>query len=247
MATYPRDAVASHLSAAALHQLPLIGRWPDRVHLSMADAVSGSSSAGIARHIPAVAPDEVVIDGVRVTSIARTLVDIASRSEFLVGVTMIDHALRLRLVSKEELGDELCRVTFRTGVGRARECIAFADDRAASPGESLTRVRCWQLGYDAPELQVHVSTHRGEYDVDFGWEKIALFGEFDGKIKYTREQLLNGRTLEAVLIEEKAREDAIRARTSRRFLRILWAEALSPKVFDGMLRSAGVPQRGRAV
>ena len=247
VATYPRDAVVSHLSAAAMHGLPLIGPWPPQVHMSMADARSGSSSAGIVRHIPAVASDETILHGVRVTSIARTLVDIAATQSLLIAVTMIDHALRHALVDKACLVDELRHAGFRTGNRRASQGIAFADGRSGSPGESLTRVQAWQLNFEEPDLQVHVSTLRGEYDVDFGWESCRLFGEFDGKVKYTRSEFLRGRSLEQVILEEKAREDAIRARTDRSFLRILWSEAYVPRTLDAMLRSAGVPRRGRVL
>ncbi|MGV8886413.1 MAG: type IV toxin-antitoxin system AbiEi family antitoxin domain-containing protein [Microbacteriaceae bacterium] len=243
MALEPRNAVVSHVSAAASHGLPLIGPWPSRVHVSVAGARSGSSSAGIARHIPAVAPDEVQVGGVRVTSLARTLVDVASTNSFLAGVTMMDAALRAGGVTKDELANELLNARFRVGVRRAHESIAFADARSHMPGESLTRVRAWELGFERPELQIAVTTRLGQSEVDFGWESCALLAEFDGEVKYTRGEYLRGRTAVQALVDEKAREDAIRAQTGRRFLRIVWSEALSAPILERMLRESGVSQR----
>ena len=244
-ARHPREAVVSHLSAAALHGLPLIGPWPDRVHLTVPGSTSGSASPGIFRHSPAIAPNEVIVDGVRVTSLARTLVDVAATSSMLIGVTMVDAALFAGFITKEALVDELERSGIRAGARRASASIEFGDARAASPGESLTRVRTWQLGFEMPQLQVGVDTAIGHFDVDFGWESCALFGEFDGAVKYTREQFRAGRTVEQVVVDEKIREDAIRAETGRRFLRIVWAEALDATVLGAKLGSAGVPRRGR--
>lgn len=140
-ALHPRNAVVSHISAAALHDLPLIGPWPGRVHLTVPGSTSGSASPGIFRHSPAIAPDEVDVDGIRVTSLARTLVDVAATSSMLVAVTMLDAALARRSTTTAALVDELERSGIRAGARRASASIDFADARAASPGESLTRVR----------------------------------------------------------------------------------------------------------
>ena len=244
-ALHSRDAVVSHLSAAALHGLPLIGPWPSRVEVSVAGAAGGSSSAGIRRHTPAEPPDETVLDGVRVTSLARTLVDVACTSSMLVGVTMIDAALHSDRVTKDALVEQLARAPQRTGLRRALQSVEFADRRAESPGESLTRVRAWQLGFEAPDLQVAVSTRIGSFVVDFGWAACALFGEFDGAVKYTRAEFMRRRSIDAVVGDEKRREDAIRAATGRRFIRITWAEALSAPILHGILGAAGVARRLR--
>ncbi|TBN55481.1 hypothetical protein EYE40_14865 [Glaciihabitans arcticus] len=243
----PRDAVVSHLSAAALHGLPLIGPWPDRVHLTVIGAAGGSSSAGIARHTARVASNETAIHGVRVTTLARTLVDVAATTSMLVGVTMMDAAIHRGDITRADLYAELTRARLQAGRRRGRACVDFSDGRSASPGESLTRVRAWELGFELPRLQVPVRTRLGDFEIDFGWESCALFGEFDGKVKYTRDAYLKGRSIEEVVMAEKAREDAIRAETGRGFVRIVWQEALRPVTLDALLRSAGVPRARRPV
>jgi len=240
------DSIVSHLSAAAMHGLPLIGRWPDRVHVSRVDAEGGSSSPGIVSHRTDDVPDMVMIDGVVVTSIIRTLVDVACTSSFAVGVAMTDFALRFCGVTVDELLNELERVSPVYGRKVARRAFEFADGRSGSPGESLSRVQAHLLGYAPPELQVHVTTVKGEFDVDFGWPGAHRFGEFDGLVKYTRDAYLKGRTIQEVVVEEKEREDAIRAKTGSSFVRWLWKDALSPALFARILGEAGIPRlRGR--
>jgi len=120
--------------------------------------------------------------------------------------------------------------------------IEFSDGRSGSVGESLSRVRVFQLGFEAPELQVEVKVGSRRFEVDFGWEGIRRFGEFDGAVKYTRSAELSGRRVEDVVTEEKVREDLIREATDRRFTRWLWREALDARHFDRRLTEAGVPR-----
>jgi len=238
--------IVSHLSAAAMHDLPIIGPWPDRVHTLAPGRGGGSSRADVFAHAVADEPEYVLVDGVMVTTLERTLADVASTAGLEVAVTMIHYALRTRRVERSHVEAEARQRRARYGGSRALTAIMFADPRAASPGESLSRVRMHQLAFEAPELQVEVRIGRQRYDVDFGWASTALFGEFDGLIKYTRAAELSGLPVEEVVVAEKVREDAIRAETDRRFTRWLWKEALNAAAFARKLRDAGVPNARRA-
>ena len=234
--------VASHLSAAAMHGLPLIGPWPTRVHVAAPGAAGGSSSAGMLAHRGGPEPEVVVVDGVMVTSLRRTLVDVASTCSMLTGVTMLDHALGALSVGRDDLRAELDRVAPVRGAHACSAAIGFADGKSGGVGESLSRVRMFELGFQAPLLQTSVTTHLGSHDVDFEWPDVDLFGEFDGYVKYSRSEYMAGRTAEQVLFDEKRREDAIRGRTGRRFLRWVWDEAYDPGRFFRLLSEAGVPR-----
>jgi len=235
--------VVSHLSAAAMYGLPIIGQWPDRAQVLALGSHGGTSKSGFIAHRTEVEPSTRVIDGVVVTSLERTLVDVATTSTLLVTTAVLDSALHQALTTKELLGAELDSVSPRYGYHRAETAVEFADDRSASAGESLSRVRMHQLRFEAPELQIHVSTFRGEYDADFGWEGAKRFGEFDGFAKYARVEYLKGEAPAQAVVREKAREDAIRAKTGRTFVRWGWNDALSPRLFDRLLREGGVPYR----
>lgn len=257
-----RPPVLSHQSAAVLHGLPIIGPWPARVHTSTPDAGGGSSTRAIISHrgAPPAAPQ--VIDGCQVTSLARTLVDVAATSSMLVAVTMLDHALRTELECAErdqarrgdltkaparqplttaDLYRELAEVNPRTGRYQAERAIAFANPLSANPGETLSRVRIFQLGFEAPELQVCFPDILGRNAyVDFWWGRVRKIGEFDGFLKYGA-GAVGDRDPGTVVWQEKQREDALRARV-RSFDRWGWELALSPNRFHAFLTERGVPR-----
>ncbi|TFC95964.1 MULTISPECIES: type IV toxin-antitoxin system AbiEi family antitoxin domain-containing protein [Cryobacterium] len=253
-----RPLVLSHTSAAVLHGLPIIGDWPRTVHMINPDASGGSTARFTTSHRGAPAPDPSFIGGIAVTSLPRTLVDVAASTSFLVGVTMIDHALRVeqervtaearrsirgrRALTKEDLFAELAAVKPRAGARQAERAIAFGNGLSANGGESLSRVRMFQLGFEVPELQVCFPDVGGhDYWVDFYWRRIRKIGEFDGKLKYTRGAVLGDRDPGEVVWEEKRREDALRHHSDS-FDRWDWAIAFSVQRFHRFLVERGVPR-----
>jgi predicted transcriptional regulator of viral defense system len=98
-------AVASHHSAATIHGLDLLGRPLLATTLThRPGAGSGSRRPGVRVHVAALPRGHVTVrSGVRVTSVARTVVDLARISSFRAGVVAADSALRGKQVSKDEL------------------------------------------------------------------------------------------------------------------------------------------------
>ena len=259
-----RDWTYSHESAAVLHGLPMIGPWPGAVHAVVPDAAGGSSTKLLTTHRGPVDPAAVVINGVSVTSLPRTLVDMAATSSFLIAVTMVDHVLHqeaARSVAERNAGTvgapritpatlltELDSVHPRNGHQTAARAIIFANGLSANPGESLSRVRFQELGFEIPELQVRFDVNGSTYYVDYFWRGVRKIGEFDGHIKYTRAAVMNGRDVVQVVVAEKDRENHLRPLVSS-FDRWGWALALSPRAFHRFLLDHGVPQsptgRGR--
>ena len=73
------ELVVSHMSAAALHGLPIWNEQLDRVHLTRDRQGQGKVRRYVHLHCTPIADRDVVeIDGFRVTSLARTVVDLAS-------------------------------------------------------------------------------------------------------------------------------------------------------------------------
>ncbi|MDJ0323397.1 type IV toxin-antitoxin system AbiEi family antitoxin domain-containing protein [Cryobacterium sp. PH31-AA6] len=253
-----RPIVVSHLSAASMHGLPTIGHWPRTVHTLDLDASGGSSAQHQTSHRGGPDPELQVIAGVLVTSLARTLIDVAAATSFLVGVVMIDDALRVdqervaaaarrgillpAALTKADLFAELAAVNPRFGARQADRAIEFANALSANGGESMSRVRIFQLGFEVPELQVPFRNIEGsDYWVDYYWRRVRKIGEFDGMQKYTRGRVLAGRDPGEVVWREKRREDALR-RHSDSFDRWDWDTAFSPVLFDRFLRDRGVPR-----
>jgi predicted transcriptional regulator of viral defense system len=84
----------SHESAVALWGLPSMGQWPVEVHVTVAPSLGTRSRNRVIRHA-AVVPDEDVVDcgTYYLTSLARTILDIAATSPFMHAVVMTDRAL----------------------------------------------------------------------------------------------------------------------------------------------------------
>lgn len=233
--------VFSHDSAAALWRLPRIGPWPAEVHVSLPHAAGNRSSQGVRRHaVPGAVTHHVMIDGVRVTGVARTVVDLARTWDFASAVVAADHALHARWTSPDRLVRELDAAGCGRGVGRARRVLEVADAASESVGESLSRARMAELGLPLPELQHVVEDARGMVGrVDFWWADLGLVGEFDGRAKYRVASADTPEAVEERLWAEKVREDRLRA-LGLRVVRWTWDTALQPDRLASVLASVGL-------
>lgn len=233
----PDGAVASHISAAILHGLPLIDAPTGAgVHLSRARADGGRSAQGLILHTSPGALDVVDVDGLPVTSVARTVADLARTSGFVTGVCAADRALFKKLMTTEEFAEEVERARGRTGVATLRRVFDFADGLSESPGESLSRCVIARFPeFPAPRLQHEFRRADGSFvaRTDFDWEG-RLVGEFDGKAKYTG-RAKPGEDPGEVAWKEKRREDEIRA-LGPFVVRWIWADLYRPARLRRILR-----------
>ncbi|MDI2098837.1 type IV toxin-antitoxin system AbiEi family antitoxin domain-containing protein [Ruicaihuangia caeni] len=237
-----KPLVFSHASAAALHGLPFIGDAPGRVHV-VAETRSGSNSAGRCVHTTQSPVRPVVVEGLLVTSLERTVVDLALTASFAAALAAADRALALiDADTPAPLLETLESLQPTRGLRRALRVLRAADRRSGSAGESLSRARMIELGFEVPELQVRFDRPGGGVSfVDFFWRRQALIGEFDGLVKYSRSRELNGMSPAASVIAEKRREDELR-RQVRGFERWTWDDAISPRRFGALLSDFGVPR-----
>ncbi len=245
--------ILSHWSAAAIHGLPIIGTWPPSVHM-IVPASSGSRSRNlVTRHALSLEADEVVeVDGLRVTSLLRTVVDMAALGRFLPAVVMADHALHEdrhggsppRCTREQLLAQWQRRMPFR-GCARAREVIDFAVANSDSPLESVSRVNMEMIGFPRPQLQIPFSDHLGFIGyADYFWPEHSLIGEADGDKKYLDPAFRSGRSIEEVLVAQTKRENRLRA-LGFRVTRWDWATAISHSALRSHLHAAGLPLRVR--
>jgi len=153
-----------------------------------------------------------------------------------------DDRVVARGVARDALLHRLDRVGGARGVRGAREAVAFADGRAESPGESLSRARMHELGFPPPRLQVEFARgSEGSDRVDFDWPEFGLFGEFDGDAKYLDARMRAGRPIEQIILAEKKRTERITRRWRRREVRWDWRTAWSPDRLRRCLLEAGLP------
>ncbi|MBJ2120467.1 hypothetical protein I6N91_05690 [Arthrobacter sp. MSA 4-2] len=242
--TAHRPPVFCRETAALVHGLPLV-TVPSHVHVQQIADGSAHSRGGVRRHCSSsAAPPVIRISGLQVTSLESTIVALAVGSGFPAGVLALDEALRR---GTTDLGrfSELEQMP-RTAAARTRlaAVLEFARGDAESPGESLSRVQVMVMGFQAPELQRVFTDARGFIGrVDFYWPEARHVGEFDGLVKYSKPEFLNGRTPSEVVIEEKRREDRLRA-LGLRVVRWTWDDLRDPAFLRDLLTSAGlVPGR----
>jgi hypothetical protein len=99
------------------------------------------------------------------------------------------------------------------GYGDAARYWALTDGRRESPAESWSYVAMSRQNVPMPEPQVVIHDQNGRpvARVDAWWEEEAVVGEVDGLVKY--DLALDGNPARArrALVEEKRREDALRA------------------------------------
>ncbi len=182
------DIVGSHQSAAIIHGLDLLRPWPARVMVTHRPGTgSATGRPGVRVHVAALPAGHVTVrSGIRVTSAARTVVDLARTSSFRSGVVAADSALRRELTTKAELGAVLADCARWPGLTRAREVVEFSDGLSESALESVSRVVFREQRIPPPELQEWVG---GDDDgvvgrADFLWRRFATIGEADGALKY---------------------------------------------------------------
>jgi hypothetical protein len=210
------DAVVSHLSAAVLHGLRIWGARIDRVHVTRRRRTGGRCGPKVHVHTAALDPSEIVIiAGLPVTSLARTVADLARMLPFEQAVVLADAATfhkRPDRIEKADLLAVLDQSPRRPGTRAARRAIEFSNGLSESVGESRSRVAIAAAGLPPPVLQweVHAAaTGRFIGRVDMGWPELQTVGEFDGLVKYGR-TLRPGQDIAEVLVAEKLREDALR-------------------------------------
>jgi hypothetical protein len=240
------------VSACALWRLPLLAPWPDSVHTVSPHRGGGKRSGQVIRHTTARPDRGTQLDGLPVTTLARTVAETAAKIEFSAGVAIADAAVRGTVTHRAgpglaarppaQLSDllaEAAMIPIYHGRSRALRAVAFSDPRADSPGESLLRAALHRLGTPPPELQTAFTGSTGaRYFVDFYWPEQSFVLEFDGREKYSEPALRGGRSAEQVVYDEKLREDDLRAQVQG-FARVDWATASSPQRLATRLERAG--------
>lgn len=200
------DAVISHQSAALAWGLltPGFRRWHEEdVSLTLPTTARGSRGRGVVRHVGPLPASQVNRDeqGYRLTSPARTAVDLASGLSLPDSLVLLDSAARrvveglvpdgprrrdyanprLQQAARELLEQSAASVR----ATRLLPAIALVDARRESAAESLTTGHLHLAGLPIPEYNAEIRTAHGTFYADFLWADQRLIGEVDGKVKYT--------------------------------------------------------------
>lgn len=234
--------VASHETALAFHGFPLLGAWPDQVHVVDPRRRTTLTSTWLVRHAVELPSSDIAAGVPRVVTAVRAAVDVVRSRDLRGAAVVLDHGLRTGAFTRDEAREALDRRRSSPGSRAAALAIEFADPLSESPGESLSRAGFRDHGIAEPVLQHEFRDARGFIGrVDFWWPCCGVVGEFDGMVKYSGRAAPGGRPSEAVVKDEKAREDRIRALPEvDGFARWDWMDALRVDPMLDLVRAAGL-------
>jgi very-short-patch-repair endonuclease len=230
----------SHESAALLWGCDLL-EVPGVTHVVQASRPHSHGDPAVVLHHGALdVGDRAVVQGLPVVGLARTLVDCASTLPRERALVIADSGLRIG-ADPEQVAALVTARAGRRGIAAARDVLGFADGRAESPGESLTRWHLARARLPPAVPQLVVSTRLGEFRADLGWPDRGLLVEFDGFVKYTG---AFGRSPATVVFEEKRRQDALEE-AGWRVLRVTWTDLRAPSTLARRVAMALGAPRGR--
>jgi hypothetical protein len=173
----------SHRSGALTHGLPVLRHSAPCLTVP---AVNAHLHPGLHVHRAPLIPAHLVPGDLALTTVARTVIDLAREHGFDEAVMAGDAALRLRLVDRDDLKQVLLFCHQWPGTATARSAIDFLDARSESPLESRSRIKIYESGLPAPLLRAVIRDQFGNFvaRTDFLFDELGVIGEADGRGKY---------------------------------------------------------------
>ncbi|NNH72656.1 hypothetical protein HLB23_22805 [Nocardia uniformis] len=205
------EAIVSHQSAAVLYGAPLWVSELERVCVTRNRRGGGRIRTDVKVHCAPV--DAVVeLDGLAVTTPARTIVDLARTLPFEAAVVAGDAMAHQFGVTAIDLEAELGTAKRRHGCTMAHRVAEFLDPHSASVGESRSRVMFRRLGLPVPLARGEVYAPDGRLvdTVDCYFGDTGVVGIYDTRLPHRR-HLPSGHTACDVSRTEQRREEALRA------------------------------------
>ncbi len=187
------DVVFSHLTAARIlgAPLPAHDEGDEIVDVTVPAPEPSPHAQGLRGHSRVLVDTEVVtVQGLRVTSAARTWWDLASVLSLADLVAVGDYfiAWRSPLVAFVELDDLVRRRGGQRGARRARRALDLLDGRAESAPESVLRVILIEAGLRVPEVNYPVRVGGHDYRLDLAYPDRKVAIEYQGDYHRDRHQ-----------------------------------------------------------
>jgi hypothetical protein len=175
-----RQGVVAGVSAAALHG----SKWVEET--TTVELIHGNRHRlpGLHTRGDRIAEDEItIVDGVPVTTPARTVLDLGCWHPTTSGVAAIDSLARVTEIKVADVELLTQRYPGRRGIARARLAIALFDAGAQSPKETWLRLVLVNAGLPRPQTQIPVLDEFGTVIayLDMGWEDVKVAVEYDGE------------------------------------------------------------------
>lgn len=194
----------SHHTAAQLYGIREYGRPGQQCAVHMSGSFTPRthfSLEGIIRHKPRrVISGEIVRLGIlRVSSPARLFIEMSGLLEFKDVVALGDELVRQPRHVLEGRSSPWTSVGLlqraveahpgRAGIVRAREAVELVRVGSDSPAETYLRLRMWEAGLPAPELQVRLNPEDPlSLEADLGYRRWKVAIQYEGGHHFTAEQ-----------------------------------------------------------
>ncbi len=198
----------SHVTAAQIHGLPL--PWFDEeirtLHLSRTPGSAHPRRRGVAGHCINLASSDIVwIEGVPVTTTARTFLDLATILSLEHLVAVADHLIcehdrhfgppKNAIVPEGQLRAYIGGFHHVPGLAKARKALELMRVGVDSPPETRLRLILHRSGLPEFLPNCKIAGGPGEFDVgpDLACKEYKVCGEYEGEIHQTIEKQLHDR------------------------------------------------------
>jgi hypothetical protein len=176
-----RRAIVTGVAASAIHG----AEWVDAtVPIELIyEHTHPYPPAGIVARNERIAGDEMTwVDGMPVTALARTAMDLGRYQTRDRAVARLDALMRAAPFSSEEVLQLAKRYRGARGVKRLKDALPLVDGGAASPRETWLRLIYVDAGLPKPTTQIPIFDIDGTRlrTVDMGWEDFKVVSEYDG-------------------------------------------------------------------
>ena len=145
--------------------------------------------ARIVVHTDRLEPHEILaVDGIAVTTPARTAFDIGRRTTSrLQAIQRLDALINATDVKITDVEAVIAEHSGARGLVRLRRVLPFADGGAESPQETRTRLVLIDAGLPRPQTQIRVFDEYGDFvaRIDMGYDDLRVGIEYDGPQHWT--------------------------------------------------------------
>jgi hypothetical protein len=197
LAAAPDGTVVGGIAAAQLHGLWLPDVTDSRIEMllrceaAVPEAHSHSKRSELRGRRRQVMPDEVeLVDGMPVTTAARTWVDLGERLALPDLVAAGDSVLRGG-TSRDELHVVIGRARHRRGIVRVRAALPLLNARSRSRPESHLRYALVGAGLPEPGVNEPIYSYDGEWlsEPDLSYDDVRLALEYNGAVHATTKRM----------------------------------------------------------
>jgi very-short-patch-repair endonuclease len=183
-----RNATLAGLSAAALH----VSSWIDLELPAELIRTESRPPEGIVIHRDRLRDAEVtMIDGMPVTTAARTAFDLGRRDTLITGIIRVDALANATGLKPIDVGCVAERHRGARGVVQLRRVVDLMDGGAESPQETRTRLLLIAAGFPRPQTQIVVCNEFGDFigRIDMGFKEWKVGIEYDGPQHWTNSDI----------------------------------------------------------